>query len=201
MAVSLEHAESRAQRSGALPPWLWFWLVLYILGFSTVFDRVKTNLLILFTGADGVNPAATYSGLGRVPGVIEILLDLVLFVGVLAVFLPWIRTVYLRRRYGLTEPQFLPEDMPRETVQALSMVGGFVKEYAPGLILTYNAGGKLLRDKAFVYPIGYRRAGLAISGPLLALWNNDQQAVEAILLHEIEHYRHGDMLVVGGELA
>ena len=197
MATSFTHAKPSEQRSSVLPPWLWFWLAIYIIGVSSVFDRVKVNLLILFTGNDGINSSIRYSAFERVPGVVEILLDFALFTGVLTVFLPWIRTVFLQRKYGLTEPQFLPPGTPQQTLQTLSGVSGFVREHAPGLILTYNAGGKILSDKAFVYPIGYRKAGLALSGRLLALWNRDQQAAEAILLHEIEHFRHGDMLVIG----
>ncbi len=197
MPISSERTETKDQKSGALPPWLWFWLAIYILEFSIVFDRVKQNILILFTGKDGINPSIMYSVPERVPGIVEILLDLVLFVGVLTVFLPWMRTIFLQRKYGLTEPQFLPSETPQETLQALSTISKFVREYAPGLIVTYNARGKRLSDKAFVYPIGYRKAGLALSGTFLALWNRDHQAAEAVLLHEIEHYRHGDMFVVG----
>lgn len=196
MAASLEHTQSRVQKSGVLPPWLWFWLVLYIQGFSSIFDRVKLNFLILFTGKDGIHPV-TYDAFSRVPGVVEILLDLTLFVGVLTVFLPWVRTTYLQRRFGLIEPQFLSPETLSETLLALSALGEFAKKHAPELILMYNNSGKVLRDRAFIYPIGYRRTGLAVSGNLLAQWNKNPQAAEAVLLHEIEHYRHGDTFMVG----
>jgi Zn-dependent protease with chaperone function len=196
MTVLFKHGRPGELRRGVLPPWLWFWLAIYILGFPAVFDRIKIDLLIIFTGNDGINPPLGL--LERIPAVVELLFDLTLSVGVLMVFLPWIRTKFLQRKYGLTEPQFLsPEEEPRETLQTLSAMSQFVREYAPGIILTYNASGKLLRDKAFVYPIGYRRTGMAVAGALLALWDRDQQAARAVLLHEIEHYRHGDEFVIG----
>ncbi|TMC23473.1 MAG: DUF4352 domain-containing protein [Chloroflexi bacterium] len=195
MMTSLSYRE---QKSGVLPPWLWFWLAIYILGLPAVVDRFKKNLLILFTGIDSPNLPPLDRQLGRPYTVVELLLDLTLTLGVLLVFLPRIRTVFLQRKYGLTEPQFLsPEQTLPETSQTLQAVSQFLRAYAPSVTLTYNANGQVMRDRAFVYPIGYRRTGIALSGRLLTLWNTDQQAAEAILLHEIEHYRHGDMFVIG----
>src|SRR5690349_8956874 len=131
MAVSFRAEGSRDQKSGLLPPWIWFWLILYILGFPTTFDGVKTNLLILFFGRDGTTPIM-YNWLERVPSVAELLLDLALFLGVLTVFLPWIRTSFLERRYKLTELSTLPPTTLPITLQTLGEVSGFVKENAPG---------------------------------------------------------------------
>ncbi|GAC1367243.1 MAG: hypothetical protein NVSMB44_32620 [Ktedonobacteraceae bacterium] len=198
MTNTFINADVRGQRSGVLPPWLWFWLAIYIVGFPTIFDRIKTNLLIIFSGRSDIDPLVLYNIFARAPSVVEILLDLTLTIGVLTVFLPWIRTSFLRKRYGLTEPQFLSAATTApETWQALNEVNGFIRQYAAGLVLTYNASGKRLPDQALVYPIGYRGAGLAISGKLLQQWDSDRPGAEAILLHEIEHYRHGDILIVG----
>ena len=50
---------------------------------------------------------------------------------------------------------------------------------------------------AFVYPRSYRRPRLAVLGGMYVLWRSDQHTAQSILLHEIEHVRHGDYLIVG----
>jgi hypothetical protein len=49
----------------------------------------------------------------------------------------------------------------------------------------------------FIYLAGYRRANLALPPGFLKLWRLDRKAAEAVLLHEIAHYRRGDTLLVG----
>jgi Zn-dependent protease with chaperone function len=81
------------------------------------------------------------------------------------------------------------------TWQSLAEVSTFVKQYAPDIIIKYST--RYMPGRAFVYPIGYRQMGLAVSGQLLDLWRKDQQAAKAILLHEIAHYRQGDAYIIG----
>src|SRR5438876_1518801 len=181
-------------RSGVLPPWLWFWLISYIAGFSALFNSKKSNFLILFSENDGTTSIA-YTFVERWLSAGIILNDLVLFIGVLIVFLPWLRTLFLERRYELTTIAALPAITARITLQTLDEVSNFIREYAPDVIIKYSV--VRLQSYAFVYPIGYRRAGIALSAPLLALWRKDRPTAQAILLHEIAHYRHGDTFVIG----
>ena len=48
-----------------------------------------------------------------------------------------------------------------------------------------------------MYPLGYRSAALAVFAGLIKLWCSDRQAAEAVLLHEIAHYRSGDTHIIG----
>lgn len=195
MSISAETTVPKRQSSGVLPPWLWFWLILYILGFSTTIDMVKVNLHILLFGSDGTTPIQ-YMPLARVPTIAELALSSALFLGVVTVFLPWLRATYLERRYKLTELSMLPSITPEITLQTLKEISDFLQENAPGVPLKYGLSPGL-HDDAFVYPLDYRRTAIAVSSRLLPLWRKDRQTAEAVLLHEIAHYRHGDTLIVG----
>ncbi len=194
MAARSDTVTPEAARSGVLPPWLWFWLIVYIVGFSALFENEKPNFLIIISGSDGTSSIA-YNFVERWVSGGVVLNDLVLFIGVLAVFLPWLRTLYLERKFELADRATLPAITSPMTLQTLDEVSNFIREYAPDVIIKYSA--VKLQDYAFVYPIGYRRAGIALSAPLLALWRKDRLAAQAILLHEIAHYRHGDTFIVG----
>lgn len=50
---------------------------------------------------------------------------------------------------------------------------------------------------ARIYPVSWRRARLAVFGPLVALWRRDRPAAQAVLLHEVAHARTGDHLFLG----
>ncbi|NJL50139.1 MAG: M48 family metalloprotease [Leptolyngbyaceae cyanobacterium SM2_5_2] len=45
--------------------------------------------------------------------------------------------------------------------------------------------------------MGYRKSAIAIFGGLVKLWRSDPEAGRAILLHELGHCRHGDVLMIG----
>src|ERR1019366_5070130 len=140
-----------------------------------LFENEKPNFLIIISGSDGTSSIA-YNFVERWVSGGVVLNDLVLFIGVLAVFLPWLRTLYLERKFELADRATLPAITSPMTLQTLDEVSNFIREYAPDVIIKYSA--VKLQDYAFVYPIGYRRAGIALSAPLLALWRKDRLAAQ-----------------------
>ncbi len=70
-----------------------------------------------------------------------------------------------------------------------------MKEYAPGVEVKVNL--KRADQVAFTYATGYRQSAIAIFGGLVKLWRSDREAGRAVLLHELGHCRHGDVLMVG----
>ena len=105
--------------------------------------------------------------------------------GLLTVILPQWRGWRLEKRFRLREHA---GEFP-EIDEMQAFVGG-----DDGIELRVN----LLRPGlAFVYPRSYRRPRLAVLGGMYVLWRSDQHTAQSIILHEIEHVRHGDYLIVG----
>ncbi len=196
MSTLLSRADTResnpleSQESRSLPPWLWFWLVVYTLTFPTLIDSLRSSLNDIFSLE--VSPVEKtivphFYLLYRLLNVPEVIPSLVLLLGILTIFIPWIRAAWLERHFDLTEPP--------STIPALQAVSEFVHRYAPDLRIKVNL--RRFDQLAFVYPLGYRTTAVAIFGGLITRWRSDRQAAEAILLHELAHYRNGDTLIVG----
>ena len=176
------------------PPWLWFWVVFFILSVPTLFGELaKTYEDIVRTGQfsaklHALNPEETRLEFLLYPAaLLDVLPPAAMLLGLLVVLAPWLRRGYLERRFGLHDP---PED-----VQVLSDITSFVRARAAGLRVRCNLarGG----DLAFVYPSGYGKTTLAVFGGLVKLWRTDRPAAEAVLLHEVAHYRAGDVVLIG----
>ena len=182
-----------------LPPWLWLWLILYILTLpnSSLLSlpadlKPMFRMLLLTMRPSGElmgGASATISWLLIIiPTFFEFVLYLVVFIGVLLVFLPWIRAVYVEA----TEKLILPPD----SVPAINEISEFVGQYFPGIQVRANLE-RVRSRKIFVYPRGYRTYALGLHGGFLKLWRGDKSIAQAILLHEIAHYRQGDALILG----
>nr|AAU83587.1 conserved hypothetical protein [uncultured archaeon GZfos31B6] len=162
---------------GSVPPWLWFWVVLYVISLPDQIRLYEPAIVDLFFHKD-------WLVLANVP---ELLPFLALFIGILLIPFPWLRAFYLERRFQLAEPD--------RNSSALTEMETFLQQHAPGIHIKTNM---LRTDQlAFVYPLGYRKTGIALFGSLFRLWRSDRQTAEAILLHEVAHCRHGDALVIG----
>ncbi|MEA3436376.1 MAG: M48 family metalloprotease [Thermodesulfobacteriota bacterium] len=162
---------------GSVPPWLWFWVVLYVLSLPDNIRFYGPAIVDLFFHKD-------WLVLVNVP---ELLPFLALFGGVLLILFPWLRVFYLERQFQLAEPD--------RNSSALTEMETFLQQHAPGIHIKTNM---LRTDQlAFVYPLGYRKTGIALFGSLFRLWRSDKQTAEAILLHEVAHCRHGDALIIG----
>ncbi|MCO6010943.1 hypothetical protein NE236_38895 [Actinoallomurus purpureus] len=161
------------------PPWIWMFFIGYLaIGVPDSIDTWQRQL-------------ADYSGHHSVPftllkvfAAVELLPVAFLVAGLAGVVLPSVRGRLVERRFGL-----VPDDRP-----VIAEMRRFVEAYAPGVELrvTLRPG-----RQARVYPVGLRRARIAVFRPMAALWRQDRQAAQAVLLHEIAHLRQGDHLIVG----
>jgi Zn-dependent protease with chaperone function len=181
---------TRHIKSNVLPPWLWFWLVVFFVLLLPYYLAVWIrNIQELFqTPAAGIDPVtgAAYRILGLV-GLLELVPSLALFLGILALLRPAIRTNRLEKEYKLKPAG------PTTTVMVEILE--FIHHHAPGIEVRAN---RLRFDQPpFVYPLGFGTTAIAIFGQLVKLWQSDRPAAEAILLHELAHYRHGDALIIG----
>ena len=155
-------------KTSGSPPWLWIWTFIFIVNLPASLHLLLQNI--------SQGPSALF----------EFIVLVALTLGLLLTFLPWVRASYLENRFRLRVPPSL---------STLSRISEFVNIHAPGLQVKAN----LLRfdQLAFVYPSNFRKTTLALFGGMIRLWQMDQKVAEAILLHEIAHYRRGDMLIAG----
>jgi len=177
-------------RGGAgqlMPPWLWVWLI--------------GDLAVLIPGqiSDERYQFAEYTGHGDIPGrltagipykllfvfgIIAALTYVILAAGAVAALFPHLRGRWVERRFRLAGDD-------RDVIAEMQ---DFVGQYDPSIQLRVAVSGQQL---ARIYPVGWRKARIAVFLPLLALWYRDRRAAQAVLLHEIAHRRHGDQFVVG----
>jgi Peptidase family M48 len=104
------------------------------------------------------------------------------------VLTPQLRAKYLEKKHRLKQDLTgLPQDLTT-----------FIHQIAPELQIRVNLKMPI---PPFVYPLGYRKAAIAIFKPIILLWESKDKErrheAEALLLHEIAHYQHGDALVAG----
>ncbi|MEG4116578.1 M48 family metalloprotease [Microcoleus sp. N9_B4] len=191
--MAIDHVKpgsNNLHQAGILPPWLWFWLVIYIL---------KLPGLIQFLWEGNIKPVLSPQPLPEhlggnsialllsLPSIHEIIPLVMLFLGVLSILFPQLRKMRVEKCYKLTQPKTI--------TPALKEILEIVQIYAPGVEIKTN----LLRGDmfAFVYPTGYRTSAIAIFAGLVKLWRSDKKAAKAMLLHELGHCRHGDVLMIG----
>jgi Zn-dependent protease with chaperone function len=168
-----------------LPPWLWFWLgASLLLTFLAGPASWLGEGVVLFTGYPELG---TQVPIFRAVGLAFVLPAAVIFAGAATIALPWARAAYLERRFGLKES---PSQSPK-----LKEISDFVHRYEPDLEIKVNLARP--NQLAFVYPLGYRKTALAVFGGLVILWGQERTTAESVLLHEIGHSRHGDVLIVG----
>jgi Zn-dependent protease with chaperone function len=194
MPVATNSITPQTQKSGVLPPWLWFWLLFYILSVPGIFTALQPSLQGLLYGP-GKTVLTQPSFLERMTNVVDFIAPLTVLLGVVAIFFPWLRCARLTNKHSLTEISAMPSATRQETLDTLQEVSDFVQENAPGVRVVYWRDR--VSDAAFIYPLGYRRVAIAVSSRLLDLWRTERDTARAILFHEIAHYRHGDTLIIG----
>ena len=116
----------------------------------------------------------------------DILPDLMFIFVILSIAVPHVRRAYLEWRFRLR---------PVPDLQLLSEIREFIRAEAPSLQVRVN----MTRPSplAFVYPVGYRSTAIALFGGFFKMWRSDREAAKSILMHEIAHYRNGDVHIIG----
>ncbi len=179
------------QRKSVLPPWLWLWLLFSLFLTFTNID-VRQSLIDFLTGTIVANSAhaenlTRFPWLYRIMNLVDLWPPMLFVLGALTALTPQLRAKYLEKRWRLKgDLSNLPPDLV-----------AFVRHAAPDLQIKTNL--RRSDRQAFIYPLRYRKAAIAIFRPIVLLWYNERKRAEAkaILLHEIAHYQHGDALVVG----
>jgi Zn-dependent protease with chaperone function len=175
---------------GALPPWTWFYIALYLWEIDERYDRWRLLFddVFLRDDPDAAALGTHFYSLFRLLSLAELIPSLALGVGVALVFLPWLRAAYVRRAYSLQPAGTQPPALA-EIRTFLDASGAQHVELHANLVRSDQL--------AFVYPLGYRRSAVAVFGGMVRLWRSDRAAAEAVLIHELAHVRAGDHLVVG----
>jgi Peptidase family M48 len=173
--------------AGPMLPWLWIWLIgdLAVLIPAEISD--ERYLFATYTGHGDISARLTAGTPYKLLFLFAVLAGLtyaVLAVGAVAALFPHLRGRWVERRFRLAaSDQAVVADMQR-----------YVSCCAPSVQLRVAiSNGQMAR----IYPVGWRRARIAVFLPLIALWERDRPAAQAILLHEAAHYRNGDQLAVG----
>lgn len=177
----------RITTAPALPPWMLLWLLGAAFSTPAAVQGWRQYFLDLTGGgAYGADVVATPSfGLLHLLALVQLVPSVVIAVGLCAVAFPQLRAMVVERRLRLTEQ--------RRPVTA--EIEDFLREHDANVEVRCNLARQ---DRlARIYPVGWRRARLAIFGPFVALWRRDRPAAQAVLLHEVAHLRTGDHLFLG----
>ena len=181
-------ANHRAVAWLRLPPWLWLYVLAFLLQGVPEYVSDFRSLISAYTGQGGHSPRVTAQEpfiLLRILAVLSVMPVFLLTAGVLSYALPQVRGWWVERHYRLAvDGRPVIAEMQR-----------FVDKYAPSVQLRVSlidAG-----QSARIYPVGWRTARIAVFYSLPILWEKDREAAQAVLLHEIAHLRQGDQLAVG----
>lgn len=172
----------------ALPPWLWVWFILYVYSLPFLIKQWQEDYANFFVYKEAPFTGIEIHLVVLTNVLLELIPSIVLFFGTLTVVTPHLRKYHLERKYHLTE------DYAR--IPAIVEIEEFLKKYAPNIIIKANFT-RFRDENTFVYPLGYCKTAIAISSKLIKSWRTDRSGTEAILFHEIGHYRNGDALVLG----
>jgi Zn-dependent protease with chaperone function len=178
---------ARSRPAGAprtLPPWLWVWLLGYLIAdMPLMISLLRYTSVTLF----GELPGGEGGGLVwvlRLSLIFSMLIYVVILAGAVATMFPHLRGRWVERRFRLAS-----DGRP-----IMAEMQEWVSAHDPSVSLRVTIRSDQM---ARVYPVGWRSARIAVFRPLPALWRRDREAAQAILLHEVGHQRHGDQLIVG----
>lgn len=177
------------------PPWLWFWAAVWLLNLRTTWRATFGGAIsaAALQRAQNEEMRLGHPRFGQldfllIPGYfLEFTVVLAVLAGLLVALLPFLRGRYVIWRYKL-EP-------PPESLTVVGDIRTFLEERGAKLDVRVNM--RRARQAAFIYPVGYRKSGLALFPSFLKLWRGDREAAEAVLTHELAHHRRGDTLVIG----
>jgi Zn-dependent protease with chaperone function len=185
-------APGTAQRCPALaglatPPWLWVWLFCLLVTVPEVVGTVSSVAAeYSYLSSPGVSQVVGHGffAVGLLSWIFGVLLYGMLFAGAVAVMFPALRCRWVERRFRLAS----------DSRPVMAEMQRFVDAHDPSIRLQFSLqAGQMAR----IYPVGWRSARIAVFRPLAVLWHRDQEAAQAVLLHEVAHRRQGDQLIMG----
>jgi hypothetical protein len=185
-------AQSNSSNPGKQPiiPWLWFWLVVYLINVPTLISGVKNDYLRnIFKNPLRLLEDPLQVGPTIWMDLMELSALTVVFLGVITITFPRIRALLLEKSNHLER---LSSTSSTPSVQEIR---AYILDYLPKAQIRINL--KRFDQFAITYPLGYRTYAIAVFGGLVLLWKKDRQAAQAVLLHEIAHCKQGDALIVG----
>jgi Zn-dependent protease with chaperone function len=174
-----------------MPPWLWLWLVGDLAVLIPAEVSNERHQLALYTGHGEIAPQVTVGTPYALLLLFTILSGLtcaIFAAGVIATMFPQLRGRRVERHLGPT-PAGADDDGA-----VLAEMQLFVGQHDPSIRLRATARNDQM---ARIYPVGWRTARIAVFRPLSELWRRDREAAQAVLLHEVAHRRHGDLLITG----
>ena len=181
---------NKPTNSQTVPPWIWVWLfafIVFTLPYYLNVWFVNVAQLALLPSADlgtVVNRVYQVQGLA---GLLELIPSLSVLIGLLLLLRPQFRATKLEAEYNLKAVSN-PSPVLKEILD-------FIHQRAPDIKVKVN---RIRFDRtAFVYAMGRKRTAIAVFGQLIKQWRADQPTAEAVLEHELTHYRHGDALIIG----
>ena len=191
------------QKNCTSPPWLLVWLILYIVFFQNQIHWWKSlwdlspSFGILLSQIHGWKSLWDLSPsfgilLRNIPTIVP---GLALFLGVISIFFPKFRAAWLEYNFKLDDFEIAFPRLPEINKKVAIEIKSFLELYAPELQIKVNFNR--LNQDLFIYASAYRQISIALFPNILRLWKSDQKVAEAILLHEIGHYRNGDASVIG----
>jgi len=172
------------------PPWLWVWIVLFVLSVPDWFSHFRGSMRALLA-IEGAMPdyGSPFVRLVLTPTFLEVLPTAVLTLGIVILLIPWLRALLIERRDHLSE---MPVDYPSPIILE---IGDFIRQHVPhAKIKVRLANSKRL---ASVYPASFHHDVIVIFGGLVRIWRLNRAEGEAILLHELAHHQRRDAIIVG----
>lgn len=187
MTASSPARSRSAVTAGTMPPWLWVWLAGYLLATMPQEISLLHFTIVTYFGHESALPGIAGHGLATVER-LSLIFDLVIYAvivaGAVAALFPHLRGRWVEWRFNLAS-----DDRP-----IMTEMQRFVSSHDPSISLRVTIRSDQM---ARLYPVGWRRARIAVFRPLPALWRRDREAAQAVLLHEVAHRRQGDQLIVG----
>jgi hypothetical protein len=171
--------------ASVVPPWLWFWLIIYLISLPTNLSNWTQRFTVIFTYQ---NPSSDITGslpypLLGITDLLELIFPVALLVGTISLLFPKQTGKKYEEEHGLEVREMKPE------------ITKFLHEYAPKIYVrfTLTSNGNLAR----VYALDYGKVAVAIFPEIVKLWRKDKSTAKVTLLHELGHYLSGDAFIIG----
>lgn len=172
------------------PPWLWIWIINYITIFPDWYNHFIGSMrtLVILDSLDQPY-SSPFGRLVLTPTILEVLPTTVLIIGIIAIFIPWLRAKKIERDHNLS---VISPDYPSDTIKELL---SFIQHNTSKIKIKAQLAD--LQRIAKIYPDGYLRSAIAIFGGLVRIWRINKEEGKAIILHELAHHYHRDAMIVG----